>query len=593
MIVGVNKYQLDDEDADRDPRDRQHRGARGADRAAERRCKASATRQGRRGGARRADRRGAHRARATCSTLAIEAVRARATVGEISRRAREGLGPPSRRDAKACPASTAPPSRRTTGWDDAARPRSTAFADGGRPPAAHDDRQARPGRPRPRREGGRHRVRRPRLRRRHRAAVPDAGGSARARRSRTTCTRSASRRWPPATRRWCRRLIEALRKQGADDIIVVRRRRDPAAGLRVPERRPASRPSSARARRSRRPRARCSSRSARRGSPPARCDAGGAARASAARPARPCRPQACRRRARATSRARSPRRSRCSSRRARDHQARAGKLLDALLPHTGQRVPPRHHRRARRRQVHLHRGARPAPDRHAAIASRCSRSIRRARVSGGSILGDKTRMERLSRARRTPSSGPVAVERHARRRGREDARGDAGVRGGRLRRRDRRDGRRRPARDRGRRHDRLFVLLQLPNAGDDLQAIKKGVIGAGRPGRRSTRPTSTGGRRDSRAGADRERAVACCGRTQRRTGTPPVLQLSALKGEGIDAFWRECERFRDAQTRERRACDARRQRQALAWMWRRHRRRPAAPPSAQHAAVREAAAGRR
>jgi methylmalonyl-CoA mutase len=28
--------------------------------------------------------------------------------------------------------------------------------------------------------------------------------NARARRSRTTCTRWASARWPPATRRWCR-----------------------------------------------------------------------------------------------------------------------------------------------------------------------------------------------------------------------------------------------------------------------------------------------------------------------------------------------------------------------------------------------------
>jgi methylmalonyl-CoA mutase len=42
---------------------------------------------------------------------------------------------------------------------------------------------------------------------------------ARARPSRTTCTRSACRPWPPATRRWCRHHQGAAR-QGADDIIV-------------------------------------------------------------------------------------------------------------------------------------------------------------------------------------------------------------------------------------------------------------------------------------------------------------------------------------------------------------------------------------
>ena len=64
----------------------------------------------------------------------------------------------------------------------------------------------------------------------------------------------------------------------------------------------------------------------------------------------------------------------------------------------------RHHRRARRRQVDLHRGAGPAPDRRRAIASRCSRSTLLQLVSGGSILGDKTRMERLSHEP-APSSG--------------------------------------------------------------------------------------------------------------------------------------------------------------------------------------------
>jgi methylmalonyl-CoA mutase len=32
--------------------------------------------------------------------------------------------------------------------------------------------------------------------------------------------RSASARWPPATRRWCPPSSQELKKQGADDIIV-------------------------------------------------------------------------------------------------------------------------------------------------------------------------------------------------------------------------------------------------------------------------------------------------------------------------------------------------------------------------------------
>ena len=61
-------------------------------------------------------------------------------------------------------------------------------------------------------------------------------------------------------------------------------------------------------------------------------------------------------------------------------------------------------------------------------------------ISGGSILGDKTRMERLSPGAERVHP-PVALARLARRGGGEDPRGDARLRGGRLR--------RDPGRDRG------------------------------------------------------------------------------------------------------------------------------------------------
>ena len=41
------------------------------------------------------------------------------------------------------------------------------------------------------------------------------------RRSRPTCTSSASRRWPPATSRWCPALRDALAELGADDVLIV------------------------------------------------------------------------------------------------------------------------------------------------------------------------------------------------------------------------------------------------------------------------------------------------------------------------------------------------------------------------------------
>jgi LAO/AO transport system kinase len=47
---------------------------------------------------------------------------------------------------------------------------------------------------------------------------------------------------------------------------------------------------------------------------------------------------------------------------------------------------------------------------------------------------------------------------------------------------------------------------------------------------------------------------------------PEVIQISGLKGEGLDAFWSAVTRFKDLQTANG-SLLARRQRQAQAWMW--------------------------
>src|SRR5205823_9217944 len=53
-----------------------------------------------------------------------------------------------------------------------------------------------------------------------------------------------------------------------------------------------------------------------------------------------------------------------------------------------------------------------------------------------------------------------------------------------------------------------------------------------------------------------------------REWSPQVIQLSALKSEGLDRFWQAVTQFRDARTSSGQLA-ARRQHQALAWMWER------------------------
>jgi LAO/AO transport system kinase len=99
----------------------------------------------------------------------------------------------------------------------------------------------------------------------------------------------------------------------------------------------------------------------------------------------------------------------------------------------------------------------------------------------------------------------------------------------------------------------LFVLMQLPNAGDDLQAIKRGVM--------ELADLVVVNK------ADLDDAAATRAQAQ-ITGAvrAPVSRLSALKGEGIETFWQAVL----AEAGRRRASgefDQRRRSQALAWMW--------------------------
>jgi LAO/AO transport system kinase len=188
-------------------------------------------------------------------------------------------------------------------------------------------------------------------------------------------------------------------------------------------------------------------------------------------------------------------------------------------------------------------------------------------LSGGSILGDKTRMERLSVheaafIRPSPASGTLGgvAEKTRETMLLCEAAGfdvvivetvgvgqsETAVAG----------------------MTDCFVLLQLPNAGDDLQAIKKGVM--------ELADVIAINKADiDEAAATRARAqitsalryVGPHAHGDAHAGTP-VLQLSALTGQGIDALWSAVQAHVDAR-RASGAFDARRRDQAQAWMWER------------------------
>jgi LAO/AO transport system kinase len=182
-------------------------------------------------------------------------------------------------------------------------------------------------------------------------------------------------------------------------------------------------------------------------------------------------------------------------------------------------------------------------------------------ISGGSILGDKTRMERLAREpgafiRPSPSGGTLGG---VARKTREalavcEAAGydvvivetvgvgqsETAVAG----------------------MTDFFVLLALPNAGDDLQAIKRGIV-------ELTDLVLVNKADIDRDAAQLARAQLASAfsmlRSREAWWTPPVLALSAATGEGIAAFWEEALRFRAAATGNG-SLEARRKSQALAAM---------------------------
>jgi LAO/AO transport system kinase len=194
-------------------------------------------------------------------------------------------------------------------------------------------------------------------------------------------------------------------------------------------------------------------------------------------------------------------------------------------------------------------------------------------VSGGSILGDKTRMEHLSvhekaYIRPSPSSGTLGGVAEKTREAMlvcEAAGYDivmvetVGVGQSETAVANMTD---------------MFCLLQLPNAGDDLQAIKKGVMELADLvviNKADIDPDAA-----TRARAQITSSLRLLGlhghpehmHHDEGIWHPQVIQISALHNQGVDSFWAEVTRFRTLQTANGRLA-ARRQLQAGAWMWER------------------------
>ncbi len=255
-----------------------------------------------------------------------------------------------------------------------------------------------------------------------------------------------------------------------------------------------------------------------------------------------------------------------------DHRAQADELLTALLPHTG-------------KSFRLGISGVPGVGKSTFIETLGLYLIDQGHrvavltidpsstISGGSILGDKTRMEKLSvhekaYIRPSPSSGTLGGVAEKTREAMLvcEAAGydivivetvgvgqsETAVQG----------------------MTDMFVLMQLPNAGDDLQAIKKGVMEL------ADLVVINKADIDKDAATRAQAQITSAMRLLGQQGSPEharhddaqwhpqAIQLSALLGTGVTEFWQCVSRFKDLQTHSGKLAQ-RRQQQSLAWMWER------------------------
>ena len=115
----------------------------------------------------------------------------------------------------------------------------------------------------------------------------------------------------------------------------------------------------------------------------------------------------------------------------------------------------------------------------------------------------------------------------------------------------------------------MFVLMQLPNAGDDLQAIKKGVM--------ELADLVVINKADIDAIAAQRAQLQITSAMQllgmfsgyvESHWHPKAISISALNNQGVAGFWAEVLDFKARQTGIGKF-ESRRKQQSLAWMWER------------------------
>lgn len=109
-----------------------------------------------------------------------------------------------------------------------------------------------------------------------------------------------------------------------------------------------------------------------------------------------------------------------------------------------------------------------------------------------------------------------------------------------------------------------FLVLMLPGAGDELQGLKKGIIELADIVA-VNKADGEGATRARAAAAQYRAALQVLGAREPHWSTP-VLACSGLTGEGLDALWQQVELHRE-RARQAGAFAERRSAQQVRWMW--------------------------
>ncbi len=110
----------------------------------------------------------------------------------------------------------------------------------------------------------------------------------------------------------------------------------------------------------------------------------------------------------------------------------------------------------------------------------------------------------------------------------------------------------------------FFLVLMLPGAGDELQGIKKGVLEIA--DMIAVNKAEGEGALRARSAASDYRAALHILAPKSPTWTPPVITISGLANEGLDQMWDQIGSYRD-KTQASGEWDEKRSRQQVAWMW--------------------------